>query len=66
MNQFDITKALAAEQHHDRTRAASESWLAALVRCCRPTAWGRAARRLTNAALDVKSRQRAASVACCA
>ena len=27
MNQFDITKALAAEQHHDRTRAASESSL---------------------------------------
>lgn len=49
MNQFAITRALATEQHHDRTRAASQSWLATLARCCRPTTWARAARRVTAA-----------------
>jgi hypothetical protein len=66
MSQFDITKALAAEQHRDRIRAASQSRLATLARCCRPTAWGRTVRGVATAALAASSRRRTAGIACCA
>jgi hypothetical protein len=65
MNQIEITKALAAEQHRDRARAASGTWLAALARCCRPTAWARAARRVADA-VHTRRRRPATGVACCA
>jgi hypothetical protein len=54
----DLTTAVAAEQIRDQIRRASQSRLAAIARCCRPSAWARAARRA--------ARQAAAPAGCCA
>jgi hypothetical protein len=66
MSQFDITGALAAEQTHDRARAAHQSALAAVARCCRPSNWGRALRRVTEATTVLLRPRPSARVACCA
>jgi hypothetical protein len=45
----DITSAAHAEHRRDLHREASRAVLASVLRCCRPTAWARAARRLQTA-----------------
>jgi hypothetical protein len=45
----DIASAAHAEHRRDLHREASRAVLASVVRCCRPTAWVRAARRLQTA-----------------
>jgi hypothetical protein len=52
----------------DRGREAAAR-LAALARCCQPSAWGRAARRATAGVIALRSslrRDRSAAAPCCA
>ena len=55
-----LTAAVGAAHQHDLRRAADGSRLAALARCCRPSAWLAA---LTRLRATVAPRR---SVACCA
>jgi len=59
----------AADRGQRLRREAAAARLAALARCCRPSAWGRAARRATAATAALRSslrRDRSAAAPCCA
>lgn len=62
MNSVDITSLVLAERRRDQRREAESARLAAILRCCRPSAWSSAARRL-GAALT-RDRRDAALCAC--
>ncbi len=59
MNYPDITSMVLAERRRDQRREAEGERLAAIVRCCRPSTWASAARRLGDA-LSRGSREPAA------
>jgi hypothetical protein len=62
------TELLAADRSRELRRQAATARLAALARCCRPSAWGRAARRATTAVLRLRAALRPGQPAatCCA
>jgi hypothetical protein len=68
MTHPDIATALAKAQLHDRLRAAESFRLVALARCCRPTAWRRAAHAAADAAATMRRRlhPQPAPAVCCA
>jgi hypothetical protein len=58
---------IAADRTAEMQRSAHTARLAALVRCCRPTAWVRATRRAIAAATRVREALRPdPSATCCA
>jgi hypothetical protein len=65
MSPLDPTGQLAAETIRERVRLGSAARLAALARCCQPTAWRRAARRLAATRVSLaRMAPRRASVCC--
>ena len=48
MNSPDITAAVLAEHRKDLRRQIRGSAMAALARCCSPSAWASAARRIAS------------------
>jgi hypothetical protein len=59
---------LAADRSRELCREAAAARLVALVLCCRPSAWGRAARRATAAVTALRStlqRGRPIAAPCC-
>ncbi len=64
-----VAQLIAADRAAELQRHATASRLAAFARCCQPSAWGRAARRATAAALQLRDtlrRDRSAAAPCCA
>ena len=62
-------EALAADRGRELRREAAAARLVALARCCQPSAWGRAARRATEAVSRMRAslrRDGAAAAPCCA
>jgi len=59
---------LLAEQHRaELRREAADARLAAMVRCCTPSAWARGARRAVEAVSRLRAARRDQSlVTCCA
>ena len=49
MNSPEIASAVLAEHRHDLHHEAHRSALASLARCCSPSAWSTAARRVASA-----------------
>ena len=63
-----VAQLIAADRMAEAQRHAAAARLAALARCCRPTTWGRAARRATTAVLQLRDalrRGRSATAPCC-
>ena len=62
-----VADLIAADRMADRRRAACTARLAALARCCRPSALSRAARRTAGAVdrLRAAVRPRRPATACC-
>jgi hypothetical protein len=62
------TEVLAADRGRELRRQAATARLVALARCCRASAWGRAARRATAAVLRMRALLTAGGPAatCCA
>jgi hypothetical protein len=62
-------EAIAADRGRELRREAATARLVALARCCQPSAWGRAARRATEAVSRMRAslhRHRSAAAPCCA
>lgn len=59
---------LAESRGAELRREAREARLAAIATCCRPSAWARTARRITESTtrLRTAARRDRAAVACCA
>ena len=49
MNSPEITSAVLAEHRHDLRHEARRSALASIARCCAPSTWAAAARRVSAA-----------------
>jgi hypothetical protein len=64
MNYYLLT-VMAAEQTRERLRTAEHSRLAALARCCQPTAWARALRRITAIKAPARRPRFRSLTACC-
>lgn len=63
MTTFDVHAQLAADRARELQREARDARLAALVRCCRPGTWQRAARSVAD---RVRAAVRPGSAECCA
>jgi hypothetical protein len=63
-----MTEVLAADRSRELRRQAATARLAALARCCQPSAWGRAARRAATVALRLRAALRPdrPAATCCA
>ena len=64
-----VAELIVADRIADRQRHAHAARLAALARCCQPSAWGRAARRVAQGLDRVRAGARPdrhAAAACCA
>jgi hypothetical protein len=69
MTSLDLTLAVSGEHTRDLRRAACDSRLTALARCCRPSTWVRVGRRLGATASDLRgslARRHPASPDACA
>jgi hypothetical protein len=49
MNSPEITSAVLAEHRHDLRHEARRSALASIARCCAPSTWAAASRRVASA-----------------
>jgi hypothetical protein len=64
-----MTEVSAADRSRELRRQACTARLVALARCCRPSAWGRAARRAGEAVTRLRAAvrcDRSAAASCCA
>jgi hypothetical protein len=64
-----VTQLVAADRIAERQRHAHAARLAALARCCQPSTWGRAARRVTQGLARLRTagrRGHAPAAVCCA